>query len=213
MNSVDAVMEGQFRIDLLKTKEQFKVTQPSVSVSGILLGEQTIEIFDKCVVMNKQYKATIDFYLGKDNKLDGSVIEIKTGERLYSISGNINDKVHYTNQKNASKKTLFDTTELKLLKFKVEPVSKQAPNCSRRNWHKCVLAIQKGDYETAAKEKTTVEERERALRKEGKELKPTLFEQKDGKWIFKKSILPPEEEINDKVEDTGVVSYLKSWFV
>jgi len=153
MNSVEAVMEGTFRIDLLKTKEQFQVVQPSVSVGGILLGEQTIEVFDKCIVMNKQYKATVDFYLGKNNKLDGSVVEIKTGKRLYALSGNINDKVHTTNQETASKKPLFDVTKLPLLKYKVESVSKQSSNSSRRNWHKCVLAISKNDYETAAKEK------------------------------------------------------------
>jgi len=63
------------------------------------------------------------------------------------------------------------------------------------------------------KKKNNVEERERALRKDGKEIKPTLFELKNGKWSNKKIVLPDEEIIVDKVEDTGVVGYFKSWFV
>jgi len=212
VNSVDAVMEGQFRIDILPHKEQYKVLQPSVSAGGILMGEQLIEIYDKCVVMNKKYKATIDFYLGKSGQLDGSVIDLKTSERLYSISGNINDKVHYTNQKTASKKALFDTSELKLLPLKVDSLSKQAPNESRRNWYKVIQAMNKGDYDKAITVKTEIEDRERALRKDGKEVKPTLFTQKDGKWVYTKSVLGPDEDFSEKPEEGGVVNYFKSWF-
>jgi hypothetical protein len=207
VNSVEAVMEGQFRIDLIHHKEQYNVIQPCVSAGGLFFGEQTIEIYDKCVVMNQKYCATIDFYLGKNNQLDGSVIDRKTKERLYSVSGNINDKVHYTNQKTAGKKTLFDSTELKVV-----PLGDQAPNDSRRNWYKTIAAMNKGDMEKAVAEKNEVEERERALRKEHKEIKPSLFIEKDKKWMYTKSVLGPDEDFSEKVEDSGVVGYFKSWF-
>jgi len=54
-------MEGFFRVDLLNSKEQFKIILPSVSAGGIIYGDQTIEIFDKLIILGKEFKASIDF--------------------------------------------------------------------------------------------------------------------------------------------------------
>lgn len=218
VNSVVAKMDvGFFRLDLLKTNEQFKVLLPSVSAGGLLVGEQTIEIFDKFILLGKDYKASLDFYLNKNNQLDGGIYDLKTKERVYMVNGNVDGLVSLTDPNTGMKSKLYDAKELKLQRMLVANVNAQKPVESRRTWHRVSCALLKGDFETAAKEKHELEEKERKLRKEreaaavntsghNEAFSPELFEKVGEHWVYKKSILPKMDSLQDTLsEDT------KSW--
>eukprot|EP01080_Neovahlkampfia_damariscottae_P009286 gene9286-1374_t len=218
VNSVETVLEGQMRIDLSETKEQFIWKPQTVSVSGIFMGEQSIQFCDQAVLISKDYKATVDFYVNKDNQLDGGIYDLNSKKRIFSINGNVDDKVYLTSSTTGSKKVLHDSKELKFPKVTVEDVSKQSPNSSRRNWHKLTKALVEKDFEKANVEKNIVEERERAIRKERKEKgevwKPVLFQKNENNnWVYKKSKLPKEEDIVEvNQEDKSWGGYISSFF-
>ena len=68
VNSVETVIEGEMRIYLLETKEQFLFKPQNVSVGGIFMGEQSIQFSDQAVLISKDYKASVDFYLNVKKK-------------------------------------------------------------------------------------------------------------------------------------------------
>jgi hypothetical protein len=234
LNSLTAVMDCQFRFDIHELQEQYLVNAPSISVSGLWLGEQVIEVLDKVTMVSKQYQAVVEFFSGRDNYLAGTVYDIQKKQKVGIISGNLDKKVFFTDlRQNPSKSVLlYDTSILKLPKVRVPPVSEQQPNESRKVWHRAALAVHKKDIETASIAKGEVENLERQKRKlrdSGKdEWKPQLFVQKDGKhWVYKDSRLPelqlklPSESdelyqlqtasTNDGGGNSGWSSYLKFW--
>jgi hypothetical protein len=226
-NSVDTLIEGKMRIDLLDTKEQMFWKPQGVSATGVFMGEQSIQFYDQGVLISKDFKATVDFYvnvfiflyffnLKKKNSLDGGIYDLNNKSRIYSINGNIDDKVYITSTSTGLKKVLFDAKDLVLPKLIVEDVAKQSKNSSRRNWHPLTVALVKKDWELANKEKHKIEERERAIRKERKEeWKPALFvmDEVDKRWVYKKSTLPKDEILNVNEEDSNSWGgYIKSFF-
>jgi hypothetical protein len=62
-NSVDTLIEGKMRIDLLETKEQMFWKPQGVSATGVFMGEQSIQFYDQGVLISKDFKATVDFYV------------------------------------------------------------------------------------------------------------------------------------------------------
>lgn len=47
-------MDGEFFIDLLDTGERYVLQQPPVNVSGIIWGQQLIEIYDDLILTCKE---------------------------------------------------------------------------------------------------------------------------------------------------------------
>jgi len=43
-------------------------------------------------------------------------------------------------------------------------------------------------------------------------VKPTLFTEKNGKWVYTKSVLGPDEDFSEKPEEGGVVGFFKFLF-
>ena len=76
------------------------------------------------------------------------------------------EKMTYTSSTNAEPKTLFDYTAHDRPLKHIPPIPEQSELESRRVWHKVTEALLSGDHSAASKEKTEIEERQRALRRQ-----------------------------------------------
>lgn len=70
--------------------------------------------------------------------------------------------------------TLFNPEMMPKVPFAVKPISKQGSLESRRVWHPVAKALQKADYDAANRAKNTIEDEQRALRRERAENKETF---------------------------------------
>jgi len=157
LNSLEATMDCQFRFEILSTKEQFVVDSPSITVSGIWLGAQIVEVTNKLTMQSLEYKTTIDFYSGKENYLKGDITSLKTNQVVGNIYGNVDKKLFFDSKLTKIEKLLYDTSILKIPKIKTAKLSEQKENESRKKWHKTAFAIFNKDDKTAALEKTIIE--------------------------------------------------------
>ncbi|KAJ1914211.1 Oxysterol-binding protein 4 [Mycoemilia scoparia] len=98
---------------------------------------------------------------------------------LYKMSGKWMEKSTVTNVKTGEEEVFFEVDPKKKEDMIVRPLSEQSDIESRKVWHKVAEAISKGEYDVATKEKTAIEEHQRALRRErnekGIEWVPKLF--------------------------------------
>ncbi|KAJ1679528.1 Oxysterol-binding protein 4 [Spiromyces aspiralis] len=104
-------------------------------------------------------------------------------ELLFKISGKWMDSSTITNVKTGEQEIFFDVNAQPKEHMIVTPIEQQSDLESRKVWLKVAEAIKKGDYDIATKEKTAIEEHQRALRRErkanGVEWTPKLFQYYD----------------------------------
>ena len=104
---------------------------------------------------------------GKKNSFAASLFKTGEAERpLYVMEGQWQNGPF--DIKNMPSKKLLDTYSTEnypLTPLEVVPVEKQDPLESRRAWHKVAQAIEEGDMTTVSKEKSRIEEEQRAMRK------------------------------------------------
>jgi hypothetical protein len=173
---VASVMTGDFKVEFTPkgstTSEVYKLQQPPVACNGILYGSKYIEIYDNLTLSCAQtgYKATVTFETGGTNGLKGTVFKVydgeEDGEPEFTIEGVINEKVTATNVRTKETKTLFEVSSLKRIKKYIADVVDEEWNESRRVWHHVTKALKDKNFDDAQLHKHTVEERERARRKE-----------------------------------------------
>ncbi|KAK5131088.1 hypothetical protein LTR08_001306 [Meristemomyces frigidus] len=157
-----------------KWDEDYLITLPALHIEGLIGGSPYVELNQSTYIVGSNgFTSRIDYsgkgwVSGTKNSLKAVMYphgkEKSKDSIIYYADGSwtgdftIKDaKKHVVEQYNAKKEP---KTALK-----VAPLQEQDPLESRRAWQKVAEAIQKGDMNTTAHEKTIIEESQRALRK------------------------------------------------
>ncbi|KAF2765698.1 Oxysterol-binding protein [Teratosphaeria nubilosa] len=167
---------GHAVLHLDKWNEDYLITLPSLHIEGLITGSPYVEL-NKCsyIVGSNGYTSRIDYsgrgwVSGTKNSLSAIVYphgkEKDKTAVLYTADGSWTDTITI---KDAKTKQVIDTYYAKKepkTPLQVAPIEEQDPLESRRAWQKVAEAIQKGDMSTTAHEKSIIEEKQRALRKQ-----------------------------------------------
>lgn len=175
--SIRVQQTGHCWLYLKNHNEEYKITYPTLQLRGLFTGSPFIELCKNTVITcNNGVTAEIlyeekPWFGGEYDFINGSIYEQK-GKPLYYISGKWSGKSFITNfppvksAKFDASHVLFSAEERSLVRPSVAPVDKQNDLESRKVWRKVTAALMKGDYDTANKEKTLIEDLQRAMRKE-----------------------------------------------
>ncbi|KAJ3561520.1 hypothetical protein NPX13_g8914 [Xylaria arbuscula] len=157
--------------------ETYLITLPSLHIEGLIFGAPFVELDGSSYITSSSgFTAKISYLgkgwvSGKKNSFEAKLYP--TGNEkdvLYNCSGQWTKafEIHTGPAKHNSSKTLVDTwdpevtamSELILL-----PLDKQHPLESRRAWAGVAEGIAKGDMDYVGREKTKIEQAQRAMRK------------------------------------------------
>lgn len=141
-------------------------------MAGLLSGKIFIELIGKTrITSSTGYISEIEFiqkgwFYGDYFQIKGF---IKDGLGVsYSLSGDWTKKTMFSKNGQAEEQLLFDS-ETQPHKRKFAPLDKQTELESHALWGTCTKAINEGDFGSASKLKTDIEEKQRAIRKQRKE--------------------------------------------
>ncbi|KAI0594963.1 hypothetical protein F4775DRAFT_595724 [Biscogniauxia sp. FL1348] len=158
-------------------KEVFLISLPSLHVEGLIFGSPFIELDGASYITSSSgFTAKVDYsgkgwLSGKKNSFVATLYP--TGEEkevLYNCSGQWTKafEIHTGPAKHNSSKTLLETWDpstVSTSELIVAPLEKQHPLESRRAWANVAAGIAKGDMDLVGKEKTKIEQAQRAMRK------------------------------------------------
>ncbi|KAI7900434.1 uncharacterized protein BX663DRAFT_517565 [Cokeromyces recurvatus] len=191
-NSAATLMEGENHIIFTHLhNEHYEITMPNVYARGILFGKMILELGDSCMVrcrtsdlICKLDFKTKGFFSGQYNSVSGKIKKESTDETLYEISGQWSNEIYIKNTKTSNTSLFFDVKSSTIHPKIVQNIVDQDPLESRRLWSKVTESILKNDMDTATKEKTIIEEKQREDTKqremEGKKFNPTYFNRING---------------------------------
>ncbi|OTB02537.1 hypothetical protein M426DRAFT_24691 [Hypoxylon sp. CI-4A] len=171
--------------------DTYLITLPNLHVEGLIFGSPFIELDSASwITSSTGYTAKVDYsgkgwLSGKKNSFTATLYPTgKEKEVLYNCSGQWTKafEIHSGPVKTNSSKTLiesWDPTNIPIAELKVAPLEKQHPLESRRAWANVASGIAKGDMDSVGKEKTKIEQAQRAMRKkeqsEGREWERRYF--------------------------------------
>jgi hypothetical protein len=156
-------------------QDQYKITYPALYLRGILTGSPFVELIGSCdIFSNTGYHAKLEFlgkpwFSGEYHAVDGFIAAKKDNKPIYKISGKWTGETNYTHVSSGNQKLLFDAQRNRICDMVVKPVEEQGELECRKLWFKVSQALKNQDYANATKEKTAIEEKQRAIRRENKE--------------------------------------------
>jgi len=180
---------GHAMLHLDAYNEGYLITLPPLYIEGLITGAPYVELDKKSyIVSTSGYTSKIDYsgrgwISGKKNSFTASMF--KHGHEkdpLYTVEGQWSEsftiKDHHKHVVES-----YDGRKMSKTALHVDPIDKQDPLESRRAWQKVADAINKGDMNTVAHEKSMIEDHQRQMRKkeqaEGKEWQRTFFTRAD----------------------------------
>ncbi|KAI9472467.1 MAG: hypothetical protein EXX96DRAFT_584239 [Benjaminiella poitrasii] len=179
--------------------ERYDIKMPNMYARNVLFGTMTLELGDASVVrcvssdliceMDFQTKG---FFSGQPNSVVGKIKKESTQEILYEISGQWSGELFikkYMPSEKSGSSTISNLLSLRgssstdkkekkpdllvdvrnYTKYPLQVPEQQEEKESRRLWSKLTEGIKERNMDKATDEKTKVEDRERALRKEREE--------------------------------------------
>ncbi|KAK4994591.1 Oxysterol-binding protein 4 [Elasticomyces elasticus] len=194
--TVKQIGHGLLHIDAYD--EDYVFTIPALHIEGLITGSPYVELNKSTyIVSSSGYTSKVDYsgkgwLSGKKNTFTATMYPTgKEKDVIYTVEGQWTDQfvikdahkkvVDSYNAKNSPKTTL-----------QVAPIEQQDPLESRRAWSKVAKAIQKGDMDTTAYEKSIIENSQRELRKkeaaEGREWERRFFTRVDS-WPYVEKLL------------------------
>ncbi|KAL7318434.1 Oxysterol-binding protein 4 [Mucor circinelloides] len=175
----------------LKTRnnEKYLFTSPSLTVRGIWYAAPYVELIGTTYIQaSTGYYASIEYssrgwISGEKNHFKCLVRKNKDHkDYLYKVEGQWSGKSTITDYKTKVSKPFLDINILKAAAAKVKPLEKMGEMETRRIWQKVSEAIRANDTVLAAKEKSVIENKQRAEKKEreeeGVQWEPVYF-----KWV------------------------------
>jgi len=114
-------------------------------------GTSRIEVSDQLLIYCPQTGLASDITLDGET-VSGTIFNKKLNKKLYAISGKLSLVIAKDLSNNKQIK-LYESSTLKVPTIKVESISEQNENESRKIWHKVTVAIRKEDYDEATKQK------------------------------------------------------------
>ena len=197
-NSATAFLEGVITLSLLEWEEHYSMTMPYAYVKGLMMGTMTLERGGEVVINCEEtgYRTEMEFnlqpFLGSDDQINEISGQVKIGNEIIAeLDGNWDDTVILEKYDTDTSEILWQVTEqmppCRLKRFTV-PLDEQEQFESCRLWQRVSDAIKREDHEAAAEEKSTLEEAQRARRKEreesGTQWRTKYFEHTGGVFAF-----------------------------
>ncbi|KAK4515402.1 uncharacterized protein ATC70_010347 [Mucor velutinosus] len=175
----------------LKTRnnEKYLFTSPSLTVRGIWYAAPYVELIGTTYIQaSTGYYASIEYssrgWISGEKNHFKCLVRKNTDHKdyLYKIEGQWSGKSTITDYKTKVSKPFLDINILKAAAAKVKPLEKMGEMETRRIWQKVSEAIRANDTALAAKEKSIIENKKRAEKKEqeeeGVQWEPVYF-----KWV------------------------------
>ncbi|KAI0436035.1 hypothetical protein F4803DRAFT_253577 [Xylaria telfairii] len=157
--------------------DSYVITLPSLHVEGLIFGAPFVELDGASYITSSTGFTAKTSYLGKGwvsgKKNSFTATLYRTGNEkdvLYNCSGQWTKafEIHSGPAKHNSAKTLIDSWDpdtTHVSELIIAPTEKQHPLESRRAWAGVAEGIAKGDMDYVGREKTKIEQAQRAMRK------------------------------------------------
>ena len=165
---------GHAVLHIDKYDEDYLITLPPLSIEGLVRGAPYVELNKSSyIVSSSGYTSRIDYsgagwVSGSKNRVSAVMFphgkEKSKSDIIYKAEGSWTDSftIKATSGPEVEK---YEAKKEPKSQLKVADISEQDPLESRRAWKKVADAIQNGDMATTAREKSTIEEKQRDLRK------------------------------------------------
>ncbi|KAJ2722413.1 Oxysterol-binding protein 4 [Coemansia sp. Benny D115] len=192
--TMKVVQEGRVTLRMKNTDEIYCLTLPNLNICSILSGKPFLEMSSNTFIRSsKGYTAEFQWHTkpwlyGEYHKFDGKIykdsakVYVENGsdrEQLYTMQGKWVAESRVVDLRSGQEGVLFDVNAQPAAEIIIQPLDEQSQLESRRVWHKVSEALASGDYDVASREKTVIEEEQRALRKQRAEnnekWEPSMF--------------------------------------
>ncbi|KAJ1719731.1 Oxysterol-binding protein 4 [Coemansia erecta] len=192
--TMKVVQEGRVTLRMKNSDEIYCLSLPDLDICSILTGKPFLEMSSTTYIRSsKGYTAEFQWYpkpyfYGEYHKFDGKIFKdsaaqfVPNGndrEQLYQLSGKWVAQSRAVNTKTGQDDVLFDVAAQPSADIIIKPLDEQSDLESRKVWNKVSEALASGNYDVASREKTAIEEEQRALRKQRAESnekwEPSLF--------------------------------------
>ncbi|KAK0555370.1 Oxysterol-binding protein 4 [Tilletia horrida] len=172
----------RFTPDGESAEQQYLITLPQLVIEGLLYGAPYIELQGTSYIQSSTgYLATINYsgrgwVSGKAHSFKATISpSAAPTQAFYTIEGEWHKESRYKGKSATGAKdaVFWDADKTPRVEIQVKSVEEQEPMESRRVWAVTAAGIRKGDYDTASKDKSRIENEQRAKRKtEAAESKP-----------------------------------------
>ena len=152
--------------------EDYLITMPNIHVEGLMTASLQPELSGSSFIRSSSgYTSQIDYSCkgwlsGKRNSFVATMY--KNGEEeipLYTVEGLWSDVYTFKDARTGNEIEKFDCGALQRTPLQVAPIEEQHPLESRRAWAPVVEAINRGDIFAVGREKTKIENEQRAMRR------------------------------------------------
>lgn len=154
-------------------EEVYLITLPTLSIDGLWYGSPYIELTDTSYIHSSTgLLATIQYsgkgyFTGKAHSFAASITPDKAPTSLLEASGDWSGVSTVKKGSLLPPGTVFwDANASPRKEVLVAPIEQQGPLESRRVWKKVAEGIRSGNYDLASKDKSRIENEQRAIRKE-----------------------------------------------
>ncbi|KAN0012645.1 hypothetical protein ACTFIU_007956 [Dictyostelium citrinum] len=181
-NSLENSMEGKLVYEIPSLEEEYIVEAPKIVVKGVLVGSLSTETIGSTNLICKKtgYSAEIEFKgKGLFKSKHSLLVKVKhpsSKKALYTLEGKFDGTVSITSTKTGKTTTFFDINNETIQPTNL-PSHELEENNSRVVWKHVIESLLNNNEDEASKQKTIVEENQRALAKtrEGKPWIPKNF--------------------------------------
>lgn len=183
---------GHAILSITKYGEEYLIPLPDVKVSGLITGTAYPELSGTYeIVSTNGFVSEIDFsgtkllgLGGSRNHVSAAVYSMDDRKKaLYTVKGSWSDSFIIRDEMTGKDIEFFDCTAAQPSPFKATPLEQQDPWESRRAWKGTIDALDAGQMQAAADQKSKLEQGQRVMRKEeeasGKVWKPVFFIKRD----------------------------------
>jgi len=166
-NSAYSVIEGVNLFTLPRLGESYTITNADVNLKNLIFGTSYLALEGKTVIQCKKTGYTVTMDYKKKNNLVGTIEKEVSGtqQKLYNFEGSLDGVVKWKRATDSKYIVFLDSSKIKTLPRRIEPVFKQKKNESRRVWHGVAFALYHRNFDEALQHKTQVEEFQRKVRK------------------------------------------------
>jgi hypothetical protein len=163
-NWIEMKLMGSNVLTFTNLNEEYDITLPPVNVCGLVLGKSKVEYGKQLIVRCKQTGVEVIIDMKPKNEIKGEMT--MNGSEIYKFHGNMNGKMKYEDVESSEEHVLLDYHRMFRPKKLVNKVSESEDMESRKVWHNVTKSIVEGDLETCTQRKSTIEEEQRAVRKQ-----------------------------------------------
>ncbi|KAK3821343.1 MAG: protein KES1 [Benniella sp.] len=195
---IDVSQTGHAIVTLAEPKEHYLVTLPSLNIRGMVTGRPYVELSGSTYIVSStgllttiEY-STRGYFSGERHSFKATLKPIDGGSAFYTAQGLWSGASTFTDVKKNETSLFFDSEADKSVPPEIKPLSELGPLESHKLWASVTNAINARDYAAASREKSQIEEAQRALARARKERGET---QADALQIF--------ELVDEDNDETG----------